>query len=222
MATSVITAIAPSTRRQGRFELVVDGKPCATIGLDAIESMRLSVGGTFDQRMAAAVEREAAVLVTYDRALNMLAMRARSGTELRRLLLRKGEAAESVDAAIERLQRAGFLDDTSFARQFSRSKAVGAGMSKRRLEQELGRRGVASAQAREAIEEVFSEEGIDEEANIERVARKKLRSLAKLDPVTQRRRLYAFLARRGYDLDAIARITRILVSSSDEQSEAVD
>jgi regulatory protein len=34
---------------------------------------------------------------------------------------------------------------------------------------------------------------------VARAARKKLRSLAKLDSVVRRRRLYAFLARRGYD-----------------------
>lgn len=211
MSASVITAIVPSPRKQGRFDLVVDGKPLATLGLESIESMRLSVGGAFDAPLASAVEREAGLLATYDRALNMLAIRARSSVELRRLLVRKGEPPEYVDAALERLRGAGFLDDASFARQFSRSKALGAGMSKRRLEQELGHRGVAGAQAREAIEAVFTEEAIDEEATIERVARKKLRSLVKLDEPTRRRRLFTFLARRGYDIDDIERVTRRLL-----------
>jgi len=35
------------------------------------------------------------------------------------------------------------------------------------------------------------------------VAQKKWRSLAKLDDVTARRRLYAFLARRGFNPDEI-------------------
>jgi len=211
VSSSVITAIVPSPRKQGRFDLVVDGKPLATLGLESIESMRLNVGGTFDAPLAAAVEREAGLLATYDRALNMLAVRARSSAELHRLLVRKGEPPEYVDAALERLRQAGFLDDASFARQFSRSKALGAGMSKRRLEQELGRRGVAGEQAREAIDEVFTEEAIDEESTIERVARKKMRSLVKLDEPTRRRRLFTFLARRGYDFDDIERVTRRLL-----------
>src|SRR4051812_27498622 len=111
MATSVITAIVPSARKQGRFELVVDGKPHATLGLEAIESLRLNVGGTLDERLASAVQREAALLSTYDRAVNMLAARARSSLELRRLLVRKGEPADQVDVALERLLRGGFLDD---------------------------------------------------------------------------------------------------------------
>ena len=44
---------------------------------------------------------------------------------------------------------------------------------------------------------------IDPSAVIERVAQKKLAQLGNLDPLTLRRRLFAFLARRGYDLDEI-------------------
>ncbi len=143
---------------------------------------------------------------TYDRALNMLAFRARSERELRRQLARKGEPAEPIDAAIERLLRVGLLDDAAFARQFARAKMVGAGLSKRRLQTELARKGVARDVADVAIAEVFADESIDQSAMIERVAEKKLRALAKLDPTTRRRRLYAFLARRGYGPDEIRRV----------------
>src|SRR5262245_24137112 len=79
---------------------------------------------------------------TYDRALDLLESRSRSVVELRRMLIRKGEPASDVDAAIERLRGAGLLDDGSYARQLARSKAVGAGQSRRRIAQELARRGV--------------------------------------------------------------------------------
>jgi regulatory protein len=55
----------------------------------------------------------------------------------------------------------------------------------------------------EAIGDVFEEEAVDQRAIVEEAARKKLRSLSGLEPAVQRRRLYAFLARRGYDLDDI-------------------
>ena len=128
------------------------------------------------------------------------------------MLIRKGEPAELVDVAMERLVRAGFLDDASFARQFTRSKAVGAGLSRRRVQQELARRGVAREIADVAIAEVFDEERVDESDNLERVVRKKMKSLASLDATVQRRRLYSFLARRGYDSDDIARTVRNVMS----------
>jgi regulatory protein len=165
------------------------------------------------------VDREAALLATYDRALDMLAARARSSVELRRLLMRKGEPPDRVSIVIDRLLNAGFLDDASFARQFARSKVLGAGLSRRRLQQELARRGVARDLSDDAIEEVLVEEGIDDNASIERVARKKFRTLARLDPPTQRRRMYAFLARRGYDSDDITRVLRMIMDDETQSEE---
>lgn len=205
-----ITAISANTRRPGRFDIVVDGSVAATLSIETIERLQLKVGLAVDERLDATLQREAALVATYDRALNMLALRARSAAELRRLLLRKREPADLVDAAIERLLRAGFLDDESFARQFARSKLLGAGLSRRRVQQELARRGVSREIADAALAEVFAEEHLDEEDGLQRVARKKLKSLERLDAATQRRRLYGFLARRGYDSDDIARTVREL------------
>jgi len=155
---------------------------------------------------------------TYERALDMLEARARAVTELRRLLIKKGEPPDDVDAAIERLRATGVLDDANFARQLTRSKALGGGHSRRRIQQELAQRGVARDVSDDAIQEVFEEEGVDEQAAIERVARKKLRTLIGADAPVRKRRLYAFLARRGYDADAIARVLRIVLADDDETS----
>jgi len=150
---------------------------------------------------------------TYERALDMLEARARGSAELRRLLLRKGEPEADVGAAIERLTRAGLLDDASYARQVARSKALGSGLSRRRIQQELVRRGVDRALTSEAIDEVFRDEGVDDGASIERAARKKLRTLARVDEPTRKRRLYAYLARRGYDGDDITRVIAIVLGA---------
>ena len=145
----------------------------------------------------------------------MLEARARAVDELRRLLIKKGEPPAEVDDAIARLQRAGVLDDANFARQLTRSKAIGAGLSRRRITQELARRGVARDISAEAVDAVFAEEGIDEDASIERVARKKLRTLTRFDAATQKRRLYGFLARRGYDSEDIQRVLRLVLESDE-------
>jgi regulatory protein len=133
----------------------------------------------------------------------MLARAPRSARDLRRRLLLKGEPESDVDAAVERLAAAGLLDDAAYARAFVRSKISSQGFSRRRLQQELAKRGVARDISDAAIAEVLHDDDVDEGANIERVARKKLRTLRGLDEETQRRRLYAYLARRGYDVDGV-------------------
>lgn len=213
---SIITEITPSPRRTGRFDVLADGRPFATLSLDQIERLHLHVGVLVSPMMREAVEREAQALATFDRAANLLALRARATGELRRALIRRGEPEPFVDAALERLTRLGLLDDAAFARQFVHAKATGAGHSTRRLRTELARRGVAREIADAAIVEVFADESIDREAIIDEVARKKLRTLGRFDPLTRRRRLYAFLARRGYDSDDIARVIRKLVTGEAE------
>ena len=140
---------------------------------------------------------------TYDRALDLLAIRARSVTELRRKLVQKGEPVEAVDEAIERLKGQKVLDDDQFARQFARSKVMGGGASRRRIAMELGRKGVDRETADAAIEDLVESEGIDVSATVHKVAEKKWKSLSKVDEQTATRRLYAFLARRGFNPDEI-------------------
>jgi regulatory protein len=140
---------------------------------------------------------------TYEMALRLLEFRARSETELRRKLLQKGEGAEQVDEVIARLRDQRLLDDADFARQFARTKVLGGGASRRRIVQELTRKGVARDVADEAIDGLQENEGIDPAAAIHRVAEKKWKALASLDEFKRRRRLYAFLARRGFNPDEI-------------------
>lgn len=149
----------------------------------------------------------------------MLEARARSVADLRRGLIRKGEPEADVDAAIERLRAAGLLDDANFARQLARSKALNAGHSRRRIGQELAKRGVARSVADDAIADVFEDEAVDEAAAIERVAAKKLRTLHGEDAQARRRRLYAFLARRGYAHDDIQRVLARLLADDAASDE---
>lgn len=140
---------------------------------------------------------------TYERALTLLGFRSRSIAELRRKLLEKGEDAAQVEDVIARLRDQKLLDDADFARQFARTKLLAAGSSRRRIVLELTRKGVARDVADEAVDGLQESEGIDPSVVIHRVAAKKWKSLAKLDDFTRKRRLYAFLARRGFDPDEI-------------------
>ncbi|HEY9515463.1 MAG TPA: hypothetical protein VIQ74_07260, partial [Gemmatimonadaceae bacterium] len=103
----LITAVIASPKRLGRFDVLVDGEPVATLSLDAIERLALHVGAPFGERLSTAVSDEARRLRTFDRALALLAFRARATREMRQALLRKGEAEADVDSAIEKLLAMG-------------------------------------------------------------------------------------------------------------------
>jgi regulatory protein len=195
----VITALLESMRRPGRFEVRVDGKQAAVLSVESISRIGLHVGDPWTEQLATRAGAEAEQLRVFDRAMAMLAVRARSVRELRLALLRKQEPEALVDAALSKLVGLGSLNDEVFARQFVRARITRSGFSKRRLQTELARRGVSRQAADVAIAEVGEEESIDPAETLGKLAEKKLKTLSKLDEPTRNRRLWAFLARRGYE-----------------------
>ena len=147
----------------------------------------------------------------YNYALNLLSARPYSTSALYRKLIQKKYSAADADDAIRRLVDNGLLDDAKYAEQYARSKILSTGPSKRRLQQDLYRKGIKGDVATTAIANVLEQEEIDPAVVIERVAKKKLAQLGDLEPLVLRRRLFAFLARRGYDLDEIKAVVGRLV-----------
>ncbi len=144
----------------------------------------------------------------FERATRLLTVRSRSEAELRRRLTQAGHAADEIEACIERLRVAGFVDDEQYARQVARSRLTSGGRYARRVRQELQSRGVARDVIAEAVAEVVADEGVDERASALALARRRAVALRGLDPQVARRRLYGFLARKGFAPDAIGAAVR--------------
>jgi regulatory protein len=148
----------------------------------------------------------------YDYALNLLSARPYATRALHRKLIQKQYSAADADDAIRRFVDNGLLNDAKYAEQYARSKMLSTGPSKRRVQQDLYRKGITGDVATNAIAAVIEAEEMDPAAVIERVAKKKLMQLGDLEPLVIRRRLFAFLARRGYDLEEIKRVVSHLTS----------
>lgn len=200
-----IRAIAETGRRGGRFVVELSEGDEVIVSLDAIGEQRLVVGRALAPAELERLRAEAAVLAAYDKGIELLVFRPRAAADLRRRLVQKGIGAPAAEVAVERLVARGIVDDRAFAVEMARSKALGAGASRRRIGQELARRGVARDVADAAVAEVWEREEVDQSETVERLARRRLASLRGLDAQTQRRRLYGFLARRGYDADDVRR-----------------
>lgn len=151
----------------------------------------------------------------YEYALNLLSARAYTARNIRRKLVQKKFDPAEVDAAMERLLASKLIDDARFAAEYARQKLVTGGLSARRVEHDLAKRGISRDVAHQSVGSVVEEESIDTFASAERVARKKMGSLAGLDPDVKRRRIFGFLARRGFDLDEIKRAVNTVISEKD-------
>ena len=229
---SVISHIVPAPRHPGRFDILIDGVSTATLSLDAIDRLQLRVG----RDVAGLEERivlEATQLAVYDRALNLLAFRARSSAELARALVRKGAQRVIVDHTIARLLEQGLLDDAAFARSFTRARVLGANQSRRRVQQHLARKGVSRSVSDAAIASVFEEEEIDQRGMVEAAARKAHADefIAGLIDPKGRKGYDAHVGERGVKLSGGQRqrvaIARVLLKNApilvlDEATSALD
>lgn len=134
-----------------------------------------------------------------NRALNLLGYRARSVGEVRDRLSRHGYAASTVEVVVGRLGELGYLDDEEFARQRAREKARKYGP--RRVSADLARSGVGRELAAEVVAEEFAER-----SELEDARRAAARRYNGEGSEAEARRVYGFLARRGYSAGVCAEV----------------
>ncbi|HEX9109652.1 MAG TPA: RecX family transcriptional regulator, partial [Longimicrobiales bacterium] len=211
-----ITALKPQPRRPQRLDVFVDGELRLDVAVDVAQELGLRAGEEVDEaglaRASAADERWRA----REAAISLLGYRARSAAELRRRLLRKQFALPVVEELVEDLAGRGYLDDQSFAQSFVRDRLGHHPRGRGRLIQELRARGVSADDAGEAVAEVFQQDDVAEcdlaRAAAEAWARK---GGARTGGPEAKRRLYAFLNRRGFFGDAAREAVRAVLGKED-------
>ena len=118
---------------------------------------------------------------------------------------------------IERLEELGYLDDEEFARTAAREKSRKYGP--RRIMADLRRGGVDEETAREATGAQFSEDSEFEAAREAARRRYNTRGSSGADGSAEARRVYGFLARRGYSVGVCAEVAREYRDASFGDSE---
>lgn len=132
-----------------------------------------------------------------DRAVGLLAIRARSRREIEQRLLRAGYDEEVVSMVLYKLEREKLLDDEDFSVQWVESRKRKYGST--RIAMELRMKGVDPETAEAALACCSEEDELETAAAL---ARRKIKS--DRDSCDRRKlfqRVTAFLVRRGYSWD---------------------
>ncbi|MBM4186495.1 MAG: hypothetical protein FJ206_04195 [Gemmatimonadetes bacterium] len=205
-ASSPIEAILPDARREGAVRLVADGRTLLSVPVEAVDQEGVVVGAVLSaaqmDRLITAADRAA----TYRTVLAMLGRRPYPRRELGRRLLLKGHAPDSVEAALAKAQAAGYLDDAKFAVQFVETRSA-RGLGPARLRRELVQLGVAPVEVEAALQ-AEAANGPDAVSRIEQLIAKRSKQLAGLAGPDLRRRVIAYLARRGFRGHETVRLVR--------------
>ena len=185
------------------------------LALDVMERSRIHVGDDVTAKDLTQLQEDDAKWRVRQAALHLLSYRPRAEQELRHRLRSKGFSHALVEWCLRLLEEQGLIDDHAFASAFVRSRIRLRPRGRFRLAQELRQKGVSAEVAEQAIDQAFSNEETSEQDLACAAARGWLsrqgstvtESLAGTDRSRERerarRRLHAFLSRRGFGSDLI-------------------
>lgn len=144
----------------------------------------------------------------YNYAVKMLGQQMRTVAELKRLLRRRVEKSETgeatVEAVVARLLARKYLDDAGYAQEYTRLRQENASFGKRRVEQDLMRKGVHAEVIGKTLAAAY------EDVNEEELARRHLERKRVKKPADEKQaaRVMRMLMRAGFSTGVIFRILK--------------
>jgi len=133
-------------------------------------------------------------------ALRLLGIRARSEKEIRRRLQKKKFSKNVVDETVAYLKRLRYLDDRRFTKDWIAArleKPFGIG----RISVELNVKGISQEIIREELTKV--EQDYSEEKIVAQLVKQRAAKYKNIEPYKIKRRVFEYLARRGFRLESI-------------------
>lgn len=202
--------IAVSRRRRQLYLLTLEGGDPIEVDVRTFDESPYRAGCDVSEEQLNTLLATSRRNRARERALYLLGLRDYSCHELEQKLYTEA-TPEIAAAVVERLQEVGLLDDERYAARLARSLSEGKHYPRRRIEQELRRRGISNGLVQAVV---FDLEGEDFEQALALLQKKYYN---KLNDPDSRRRVIAALARRGFSYGAIRRAMDEMGAPEDEE-----
>ncbi|MBC8042619.1 MAG: regulatory protein RecX [Rhizobacter sp.] len=195
----IITKIEYQKNDRDRISIFIDGEFAFGVSEELLLKFALKKGQEVEPEQVKAWMAEKEYFEAKTSALNYLSMRVHSTKELKDKLKKKGFGLDAISRVLVRLEELGLTDDKRFAEVLLRDK-LRKPIGKRRLQQELYKKGIK----RDMASEVMEATDLNADALCQTAAERKLRSLQKEpDKQKAKRKLIDFLMRRGFEWEVI-------------------
>ncbi len=153
--------------KQDKIHISVDGEYSFTVDEAYFLSLGIYNGKEVDIDELEEIREDVNLRRAYNYAVSLLARRDHSEKELKDKLSLKGYK-KGAEEAIEKLKASGYVSDERFARLYARELQTLKKYGKRRIEQELYRKGID----RDIIREILDETEFDEDELVSLIKRK--------------------------------------------------
>ncbi|WP_338556060.1 RecX family transcriptional regulator [Paenibacillus sp. KS-LC4] len=206
-----IRAVEKDSKHRSRYLIFAGGEePILSVHEDLLIRHTLFKGQLLTESQIEEIRSEDERYRAYAMAVYYLGFKPRTGKQIEQYLQRKLIAQDHINYTIERLEKEHIVDDEQYAMQFAAQRMKSSHKGRRYIQQELMQRGVSKTAALAATSAIDSEMELN--AAISK-ATKKWRTI-KGEPFERRRKLAAFLIRRGFPVDII----KAAVKSAEENA----
>jgi regulatory protein len=212
-----VTQVERQKKNPQRFNIFLDGVFAFGADEDLVVNFRLLPGKEFPQSDLEKLLYEAEVGKLMERMYRLFNVRQRSEREVRDYFRklnfkRKMEDWDTisdlvVDQVIERLKRKSMINDEAFARSWVDARRRSKRKGSIAIKAELMQKGVD----REVINQVLSEEVVDEVKMALESLEKKSKNWQSLPDMEFKKKAYQYLLRQGFEYGVVVRVVEKIV-----------
>jgi len=203
VVAGTITAIETQKTNDNRASVFVDGEFAFGVHQDVIVKHGLRVGQTLTPEEQQKVEHDEQYVQAKQRALDYLAHKPRTETEVRRTLRRDEVPEMVIEDVVDRLYELDYLDDASYAEDYVRNRFASKKYGPDRIRRELVERGIDRHIADDAVHDLFADKDLLSVAR-EHAEKRWARLADEDDPRRRKQKLYRYLRRRGFTSSTIS------------------
>jgi regulatory protein len=196
-----ITAIEVQKKNSKRVNIFLDGE--FAFGLSCIVAAWLELGQSLSDEKIVELKIQDEQEIAYQRALRITGYRSRSTFEIKRHLRKLNFSQNIIAAVLNRLEHAGILDDRQFAKLWVENRVEFRPRSHRMLTLELRQKGIKDDIIKKTLETTTPDGDLAYKA-----ALKQKSKYNNLEWQDFRRKLSAYLYRRGFNYETITPIVK--------------
>lgn len=206
-------------KKRGRWNVYADGEFLIGLSEDILLQFGLRVGDEVTSEQLDALARAESRTMAKRAAMRLLARRPRTIREIRDRLRVQEFSDADINTTIDDLKESGLVNDAEFAAMYTRDTLALRPMGKLLVKRKLLLHGIDKATADDVVDQAFHEHSQDDAALL--LGRKYLQRVTggstPSDNLKVRRRLAAFLGRRGYSWETIQNVLKSLLKNSEEE-----
>jgi len=194
-------AVSSVKRIHGRAMLTLSNGEILSMPRAMLKERPYRAGMPFDKASFDLFLRDRAYPFAIEKAVALLASRARTEKEIVDALKRNAYPEHVIARVMARLYEAGYLNDMDFAEHWAAAR-TNKGMGSRRIRMELRQKGISQEEIDEALSSIDQDEIL---SSAVKYAQKAARGKDLSSPA-DRQKVLAALARRGYDFSLSRRV----------------